>query len=292
MIKQGILNFFKNLKYFFTPLGTLALGLIIGLSVFIPGVLSSLTAFTKSVQAILTDANVDFALLSENVASAVRALDWNDPLAAVGTMLHDDWLMRTLNECVSPFVESAEVYTAQFEEATAAFTGDLATYSAAVVACLFLGFIGGFFLTRWLIRRNVARRSVWKYFLHSFVDSLLSATLVAVCVWLISVWKPSILITCFLSVVLFGFISLLEAYIVHAWKKVDIRRIVNAKNIGKLFLGDVLVLLSAGVCTLSAIALTNAFVGGFVGVVFWEIALIVTGLNAEAYTKSVVEEWA
>ncbi len=30
MIKQSIVNFFKNLKYFFTPLGTLFLGLIFG----------------------------------------------------------------------------------------------------------------------------------------------------------------------------------------------------------------------------------------------------------------------
>ena len=36
MIKQGIINFFKKLKYFFTPLGALALGLIFGLSVAIP----------------------------------------------------------------------------------------------------------------------------------------------------------------------------------------------------------------------------------------------------------------
>ena len=36
MIKNGLKSFFKSLKYFFTPFGTLALGVILGLSVAIP----------------------------------------------------------------------------------------------------------------------------------------------------------------------------------------------------------------------------------------------------------------
>lgn len=289
MIKQGIINFFKNLKYFFTPLGTLALGLISGLSVLIPGVISSFSAFAENVQKILSDTSIDFNVLKDSAISAVQTLDWSNPLNAIKTMLNSDWLMDTLNGCVGAFVENTEVYTAQFSTAINAFTHDLTTYFASVIVFLIFGLIGGFFLTKWLIRRNIARRNLWKYFLNSFIDSLLTATLVAVCAWLITVWKPSILISAIISVLLFGFISLFEAYVIHAWKKVDVKQIVNAKNIFKLFATNIIIFLLSGVMVLLAIAITNVIAGIVIGIELMEIAFIVIGLNAEAYVKSVGE---
>ena len=289
MIKQGIINFFKNLKYFFTPLGTLALGFIFGLSVLIPGMITSFSTLADSVQKILSDTTIDFNALKDSAISAIQALNWNNPLEAIKTMLSNDWLMQTLNECVSSFVESTEIYTTQFTTVINAFTTDLVSYFAAVIVFLVFGLMGGFFLTRWLVRRNIARRSLWKYFLNSFIDSLLTATLVALCVWLIQVWKPSALISSLVSILLFGFISLFEAYIVHAWKKVDIKKVVNAKDIFQLFATDLIIFLLAGVCVLLAIVLTNIIVGIVIGIVLMEIAFIVIGLNAEAYVKSVIE---
>lgn len=289
MIKQGIINFFKNLKYFFTPLGTLALGLILGLSVFIPGVISSTTTLVKDIQSILNDTSIDFTGLKNSVLSAVQTLDWSNPVNALETMLNNDWMLETLNECVSSLVESTEVYTSQFSTAINVFTQDLVVYFSVLIIFIILGLIGGFFLTRWLIRKNIAKRSLWKYFLHSFIDSLLATTLVVVCVWLISIWKPSVFISSLVSILLFGFISLLEAYIIHAWKKVDFKKVVNLKNIFKLFLSDIIIFILAGVCVLIAVALTNTIAGVIIGIFLMEIAFIVIGLNAEAYTKSVVE---
>lgn len=290
MIKQGIINFFKNLKYFFTPLGTLALGLIFGLSVFIPGVISSISTLANDVQTVLSDTTIDFTALKDSLLSAVQTLDWGDPFNAIKTMLSNDWLMQTLNGCVSSFVESTEAYTTQFSAAISAFTHDLVTYFSVVIVFLILGLIGGFFLTKWLVRRNIARRTLWKYLLNSFIDSLLTATLVALCVWLVSVWKPSVFISTLVSILLFGFISLLEAYIVHAWKKVDIKQVVNTKNIFKLFLTNVIIFIIAAVFVLLAVVLTNLIAGIFIGIVLMETAFIVIGLNAEAYAKSFAED--
>lgn len=289
MIKQGILNYLKNLKFFFTPLGTLALGLILGLSVFIPGVVSSTTTLVKDIQSILSDTSIDFTGLKNSVLSAVQTLDWNNPLNALEKMLNSDWMMNTLDSCVSALLESTEAYTTQFSKVINTFTQDLVIYFSVLILFLILGLIGGFFLTRWFIRKNIAKRSLWKYFLHTFIDSLLNSTLVVIIVWLLAIWKPSIYISSLVSFLLLGFISLFEAYIIHAWKKVDFRKVVNMKNIFKLFLSDFLIFILAGICVLIAIALTNTIAGVIIGVVLIEIAFIVIGLNAEAYAKSVVE---
>ena len=290
MIKQGIINFFKNLKYFFTPLGALALGLIFGLSVAIPRTVSSVSDFAGSVQSILSDTTIDFTALENSIISAIQSLDWSNPWDAIGTMINSDWLMNTLNDCVGSFVEITEVYATQFKAAVNSFTHDIAICFAKLIVFLVLGLIGGFFLTKWLIRRNIAKRSLWKFLLHSFVDSTLSSTLVAMCVWLLSVWKPSIFISSVISVLLFGFISLLEAYIVHAWKKTDIKRIVNLKNIFQLFLTDAIILVLVGVFVQLIVLLTNTFAGISVGIVLMEIAFIVIGLNAESYVKTIVKD--
>ena len=290
MIKQGITNFFKNLKYFFTPLGALALGLIFGLSVLIPGIISSVSTLANDVQTILSDTTINFPALKESVLSAIQSLDWGNPWDAIGTMINSDWLINTLNDCVGAFVEITEVYATQFNAAVNSFTHDVAVCFAKFIVFLGLGLIGGFFLTKWLIRRNIAKRNLWKFLLNSFVDSILSSTLVAMCVWLLSVWKPSIFISAAISVLLFGFISLLEAYIVHAWKKTDIRRIVNVKNIFQLFLTDAIILVSVGVFVQLIVLLTNTFAGLSVGIVLMEIAFIVIGLNAESYVKTIVKD--
>ena len=179
MIKQGIINFFKNLKYFFTPLGALALGLIFGLSVLIPGIISSVSTLANDVQTILSDTTINFPALKESVLSAIQSLDWGNPWDAIGTMINSDWLMNTLNDCVGSFVEITEVYATQFKAAVNSFTHDVAVCFAKFIVFLGLGLIGGFFLTKWLIRRNITKRNLWKFLLNSFVDSILSSTLVA-----------------------------------------------------------------------------------------------------------------
>ena len=238
----------------------------------------------------MLDTTIDFTALENSIISAIQSLDWGNPWDAIGTMINSDWLMNTLNDCVGSFVEITEVYATQFKAAVNSFTHDIAICFAKLIVFLVLGLIGGFFLTKWLIRRNIAKRSLWKFLLHYFVDSILSSTLVAMCVWLLSVWKPSIFISSVISVLLFGFISLLEAYIVHVWKKTDVKRIVNVKNIFQLFLTDAIIIVLVGVFVQLIVLLTNTFAGISVGIVLMEIAFIVIGLNAESYVKTIVKD--
>ena len=52
MLLKGIKNYIVNLKYVFTPLGTLFLGVVIGLSVLIPSLISSVEYVVKEVSAL------------------------------------------------------------------------------------------------------------------------------------------------------------------------------------------------------------------------------------------------
>lgn len=286
MILQGVKNFFMNLKYIFVPMGTVALGLVFGLSVLIPGALSSASVLVDSVAEILEGTPLDLDALLSSVTDSAGELEWSDPVTAVQTMLSDDWLTAALSRAVGALVGDVGAYSSELSAAAGVFAGAMGSYFATLVIFVFLGFLLGYFLLKIFIRRNMARRAFWKYLLISLTDSLITASLVAVSVYLLSLWQPSVFISTSVSLLLFGFISLLEAYIVHGLGKVEFRRVVNFKNILQLIATNLLIFAAAAAMVALLTALTNTFVGIFVGVSLLEIAFIVVGMNAEAYVKS------
>lgn len=275
-----------NLKHIFVPMGTVALGLVFGLSVLIPGALSSASVLVDSVAEILEGTPLDLDALLSSVTDSAGELEWSDPVTAVQTMFSDDWLTAALTRAVGALVGDVGAYTSELGAAAGVFAGAMGSYLSTLVIFVFLGFLLGYFLLKIFIRRNMARRAFWKYLLISLTDSLITASLVAVSVYLLSLWQPSVFISTPVSLLLFGFISLLEAYIVHGLGKVEFRRVVNFKNILQLIATNLLIFAAAAAMVALLTALTNTFVGIFVGVSLLEIAFIVVGMNAEAYVKS------
>lgn len=230
---------------------------------------------------------LDFQALQRNLLAALGNLDWSDPLAALTTACSTDWLTPTVHACLKGLL--GDRYQAAGEQIALLVETAVGRLLGSVVLCLAfaaLGLFCGYFLTKFLIRRNIARRAWWKYFLVQLVDSLLSVTLIAFCSWLLTLWKASVFFSSLASVFLFGFVSLFEAYVVHAWGKVDGREVINAKNIGKLLLTNLGIFAIALALVSLMTALTNALVGAAVALAVLEIAFIVISLNAESYVKS------
>lgn len=284
MIKHGLKNFAYNLKYFFTPLGTLALGVVIGLSILIPGVISSAATLAENVKTILAGSSIDFTVLQDSVVKAVGDLDWNNPLSAVQTMISAEWLTDTLNACIDALIQSSEVYTLQLNAAVEEFIGAAAVYFIILAFFIVAGIAAGFFLTKFLVRRNMAKRAFWKYFLVSAIDSLLVAV-----AGLYTLWRPSVFISTFVWLFICGVIALIEAYAVHGYKKIGWKKVINAKNAALLLATNLIIFILAWVVTVITVVITNGAVGLFVGFALFEIALIVISMNAESYVKTVAD---
>lgn len=73
---------------------------------------------------------------------------------------------------------------------------------------------------------------------------------------------------------------------VHGFKKVAYKEIVNIKNVALLWLSNLIIF--AVTCALAAIdfVIFNAVVGFFIAVPLIEISVMVISLNAEAYVKA------
>lgn len=290
MIKNGLKSYFKNLKYFFTPLGAFALGIVMGLSVFIPGCLAALSDLWKDVSEIATSAEVDFSNLKNCVVNAVTSLDWNNPLDALSNLLSKEWLTQTLNDCISALQADTAGITSQLTSAVDKCINGIIACAVVFFFFSLVGLFGGYYLTRWLIRRNEAKCALWKRLCISALNILLLSLSVTLCAKFYDMWKPGGFIYAIVQMILAGIIALLDAYLLHGYKKVNLTNAVNFKNIVILNVAHAIILILAFAIFLIASLAINIIVGLFIGISLFEIALIVVGLNAEVYVKKLAEE--
>ncbi len=289
MILSGLKKYFVNLKYYFTPVGMLAVGLVLGLSVALPTAFSALKQFINAVAEIIQSNNVDFTATEDYIVNSITSLNWEDPIGALGTMINGEWLKKLIDGSFELIGVELKVYADLITQAFEEMVVTIIVLIVLVVFLFFAGLVAGYALTRYLVRRNMARRGLWKMILASLADSLLTVSLFALCVWLASIWTPSVAFTSVLSVCVFAFTSLLEAYLIHGAKVVPFSAVMRISNAVKLVLCDFLIFFISLVLLVISIALTNVVAGMFIGFSFVEIAFIVIALNAESYVKDLAD---
>ena len=200
MILSGLKKYFVNLKYYFTPVGMLAVGLVLGLSVALPTAFSALKQFINAVAEIIQSNNVDFTATEDYIVNSITSLNWEDPIGALGTMINGEWLKKLIDGSFELIGVELKVYADLITQAFEEMVVTIIVLIVLVVFLFFAGLVAGYALTRYLVRRNMARRGLWKMILASLADSLLTVSLFALCVWLASIWTPSVAFTSVLSV--------------------------------------------------------------------------------------------
>lgn len=290
MILNGLKNYFINLKHFFTPIGTLAVGMFIGLSILIPGAFGVVVALIGRLAETAGEANVDFEAVKNYIVDAVNALEWSDPIASLKIMLTREWLTGVVNGCLDIVANGLK----PFEDAVNAAVNDAVFTITALIVTFFLlcllGLIGGYFLTRFLVRRTMAKRTFKKFMFALFVDSFVTAALIALSAWLLTVWAPSVFITSIMSFLIFGAISLVSAYCVHGRNVVELKTVLNIVNVLKLLLVNTIIFVVSLALFILTAVLTNPIAGALIGFSFVEIAFIVMSLNAESYVLNLASK--
>ena len=290
MIKQSIKNYFINLKHFFTPLGTFFLGVVIGLSILIPGCIGLVGRLGERVTALINQTTLNFDALKDSVISAISGLEWSNFGESLRTLFNPAFLTETLNTGLHALVGEYGNYAEEIALMIETTITDFIPLVVAFILFSLAGLLGGFFLTKYLVRKEVANRKFSKFILVSLVDSLLSTIVIAFIIWLSTIWKYSGIFVLLIAIILFGFVSLIEAYLVHKNAKMKFKDVVNLNNSSYLAIGNGLIFVLSILSIALVSYLINPIVGVFVGVSFVEIGFVVISLNAEAYVKNLSEK--
>lgn len=293
MIKLGLKNFIVCLKHFFTPLGTLFLGLIMGLSIFLSGAVSCVKTMVYDIETYSENIEIDFTAVKDALWQDVKVLPWKTPFKAVGTIASKGWLRAAFTDCLNGVlgIDSAQ-YAKDVEKSVDTALRRLKGLLSVLIFFCALGFIGGYLLVRFLIRRNLAPRPFGKFFLDIALTALFAFGIVVICGLVGRLWLPGAVISAFLAYVLYSFAALGKAAVIHIPKKEERHRVLNFKNVGLLLASNLLILLLAFAIGILAVLITDIIVGVFILLPLFEIALCVVDLNAEAYALSVAADCA
>lgn len=250
MILQGIRNFLKGLKYVFVPMGVLFFGLVLGLSVSLPRMAAILKDFAAQMQRIFGESTLSGSEMMQSLWMRVSELDWSNPLQAVLQVLNRSWLNETLEQCVKPFAEDYDAYAAEAEQLIRAAAEGIVRQAVVVAVFAALGLACGLFLTQWLVRREIARRG-WRNLLPGMLFDAVFATLLLMVCTRVSVKPGWGFAAALAALLLFGAVSLLEAYLLHGRKVLPFRSVVTVKNCCKLLVSNAAVyVLSAAIVRL------------------------------------------
>ncbi len=286
MIKKGLQNFFHSLRYVFTPLGTMLLGLAVGLSVLVPGLLAALGTLIEGLRALSANADLNVDVLAGALRSSLGSLDWTRGGGALRTVLSQEWLDSLINQTLRDIL-GMDFAAFQHEAAALidAFAAEAVRKAVVFLVCWVLGFVAGFFVLRFQLRRDLARSGVLKTLAAALVNAVFLLLFLAAlgAVHILLGW--SVLLSTVLLFLLLSALSLLEAYLLHGRGAVELRRVVNWRTVWLFALTNLLIFLLFLALSLAALAL-DPLAGLFFALALLEVTVNVMDLNAESFLLS------
>lgn len=288
IFKESLANYIYSLKYFFVPLGVFFLGLLIGTSITFPLINKSLSVFSDGLNSIIQDANFDFPRFTSYIFNALKdEILFN---SSAQSIFNKSFLLNIFNNALKVSLENYETHLVLLSDLINECVQSLFLYTIDLLIWILCGIFGGYFLLKFLLRRKIAKRALYKFLIISIIDSLLTTTIVALIISLIRMWAPSGLISTTLILLVYGFLSLFEAYLVHGFKKIKIKEILKFNNVSWIVFSNIFILFITFLLTLISGLLFKELAGFIIGLTLYELSLIVVSLNSESFVKQKVED--
>lgn len=287
-IKTGVLNYLKSLKCFFTPIGVVFFGIMLGLSAFIPGVINAVKALFDGVSELLGNIPFDFNAVKDALFSSVTTMDWSNPAETVSVIASEEWLVSTFMNCINAFFGDTTAIAESLNELLSKCAGDIIKYILISIVWNIAAFIFGFYFTRRQIKKDIAKRKIR----YDILNAVINIAMFLLCVRLMSEWKGSIYVSVIISLLIFGIVALIEAYLSQGGKKVKFFKVVNPWNVLALFVTDIIIAAIAVGLALIVWKASNFILAFFVGISTIEIAIMVISLNSDSYVAGLVKKIA
>ena len=148
---------------------------------------------------------------------------------------------------------------------------------------ILIGFILGYFVTKWLIRRDITHRKWYKAILFAIVDVIVLVLAIVLGIMSINKFGMNGIWFILLILIVLSAFSLFEGWLIHGVKKVKITKVLNIKNILFLILGN-LIVVAAGALTIFLVNLLGMIVlTAVMGLAIVEVTQVVITANAEGY---------
>lgn len=292
MIKNALKTFFKSLIYIFVPMGIIYLFFILIVFALMSSVMSSagdaVSAFVTLVGDTVTSSET---VVQDYFVYAFGLIDWNGNFFDVlSEVLGTDWLYSTVVGFLQTMGESVTGFATQTAAIVTNFAERVIASIVASVSVLALAIFFANFITRMVIRRVNARRNFKKKLVAWLLQSTLVVAVLALTVYLCSLWSMSAIFMAIFYVLALSFTSLLSAWIIHGGRRVRFRKVVNVRNLLTYFVSEVIIVLICVAALMLINLLTNAVLTVLIAVPLVVYAANIIDVNADVYVVGMLPE--
>ena len=290
MIKKGLLDFLRCLKFFFVPLGILSIFTLMGLVSCITGISTSIKDFVNGAKEIVGNIHIDWSAIKTTFFTQLTQVDYSQGLGtSIRTIASSEWLNSTLSEILKVAFGDTLSMDQVANLVTTAISGIVMSIVFLFIMFL-LGIVVGIFVLKLLIRKQMTHVKIGRLILFSILDAFFWLLVILLVVYLSSINKALNIIILVLFILTFGFICLSEGYLFYGIKKIKYRQVMNPINVLKLYAIEILILAITAVFTLLCVLIFNKVVGIYIALPFVEIGILSISSTAESYVVHLVEK--
>lgn len=290
MIKTTIKSYLSNLKFIFTPIGVLTVFVIVALSIVYHNVAGAVTNLINTIQKIMEASSSDMSAAGGAIYERAAQLDWNNVEEAMKIVTSEEWLTETLNAGAKAAFPESENLTQEIADSINACVNAIIANIYVLIILTAAGIVAGFTILKFIITKNMVKRTFWQALLRTFVHTIINCTLVALIIFIISLFKVGLIINLIVTFGLYSILSIFEAYLINGIKKVPVKKVFNFKGISLLIISSVLVIgftigISFGLFYLMRNPAAYVLIVSLV-----QVAVVTNELLGEAYIQSVVDK--
>lgn len=293
MIKKGLINFLKCLKFYFPILGVFSLGLLIGVAVFINIARNNIYDLLNVVENVTSDSQtLNVGAFKETIIDSLKKLPWNSNfIEAITKLFSTGMLKETLMEAIKQVV-GEQVFIDSGLESTVSSTADAFT-NAFIAFSIFLiiGLLASFFYSKMLCTKTLRMKLEFKkIILLQIVNYILTLTLVVSSTYLLSKMHVIAIVTSLVTLILNQAISLIEAFICRTDKRMKFKNVFKFKTILELAVVTIILTIVVFGFEMLLGILINPSISFIICIPMIYIYLSVINLNAFSYIKDYYED--
>ena len=282
MIKKGLLDFLKCMKYYLVPFGILSIFSLIGLRMGLTALSSTIKHFFDQAAEIASQAKIDGPGIWNAFLSHLLAVDFSDLGQALKTIFSIDWFKSTLADMAKAFFGDSISMEQITELLQQTVVGIVMSFVAFMVMIL-LGILVGIFLLRFLIRKEMTHVKTGKALIFCLADTGMWLVLILLVVLLgrVASWLGTTILI--IGIISLPFLCLCEGYLFYGIKKIPFGQAAHIKNILLIYLLELIILAITAAFTAIVFLLFKGLLSFYLALPIVEIGVIAISLTAENY---------
>ena len=290
MIKKGIKDYLKCLKYYLVPFGILSIFFVIGLSGAITGISNTVKDFITGANELAHKASINWSGMWNAIVGEVMKVDYNQSLNGIaGTFFSKEWLLGTLKAIANAMFGDSITMDDIQNLLNNALTG-LILALTLFIFMIILGFVLGIVLMKLLLRKELTHIKVGRLLLYSLIDAVIWILVIIGIAKLGSLASWTKIVIPVLVLLLLPLFCLMEGYVFYGIKKIKFKDAIKFTNVLKIYLIDLIIVLISAAITGLCLLIFKRFTAIYLAIPIVEIGIITIGLESENYIVNLVEK--